>query len=91
MKLLAISHTPHYNLNGKIAGWGSTVRELDHLAGLFDELVHLAPLYPGEAPESSLAYSAENIRFRPLRPSGGESLAAKLGILRSYPGYARRS
>ncbi len=88
MKLLVISHTPHYRANGKIAGWGSTVRELDQLAGLFDELVHLAPLYAGEAPGSSLAYTAKNIRFQPLQPSGGESLAAKLGILRNYPVYA---
>lgn len=88
MKLLVISHTPHYRANGKIAGWGSTVRELDHLSGLFDELVHLAPLYAGEAPGSSLVYTAKNIRFQPLRPSGGENLAAKLGILRNYPVYA---
>jgi len=41
MKLLIISHTPHYLQEDQVQGWGSTVMEIDQLASLFDEVVHL--------------------------------------------------
>jgi hypothetical protein len=43
MRLLIISHTPHYHRDGEIVGWGATVREIDHLAALFESVVHIAP------------------------------------------------
>jgi glycosyltransferase involved in cell wall biosynthesis len=87
MKLLVISHTPHYKKQNKIVGWGPTMRELDHLSSLFSSVVHLAPLHPDSAPQSSLPYLSNKITFRPVKPSGGSTLAAKIGILFEIPKY----
>lgn len=89
MRLLVVSHTPHFRRDGQVVGFGPTVRELDRLAGLFDRLVHLAPLYDRAPaiPPSALPYSAENLELRPLRPAGGPKLVDKLGVLLRYPGY----
>ena len=89
MKLLIISHTPHYQSNGQIVAWGATVRELDHLAGLFDQVVHIAPLYPEPDPGSSLPYKAENIRVHPVRPAGGETWREKISVLQRLPEYIK--
>ena len=51
MKLLIVSHTPHYERNGSLVGWGPTVREIGHLARLFDDVVHIAPVHSGPAPK----------------------------------------
>jgi glycosyltransferase involved in cell wall biosynthesis len=88
-RLLIISHTAHYRRNGDIAGWGPTVREIDQLQPLFDEIVHVAPLHHGPAPDSALPYRSPRIRLRPVAVAGGERLRDKLGILRVYPHYAR--
>lgn len=88
MRLLIVSHTPHYLENRVPVGWGPTVREIDYLASLFEEIVHIAPLHRGK-PEGALAYQADNIRFRPVRPSGGERFVDKLSILAHLPSYVR--
>lgn len=89
MRLLIVSHTPHYQHGSAIQGWGPTIRELDHLASLFAEVVHLAPLHPGPAPASSLAYTAKNIQLHPVAPAGGEHMLEKLRIGAVLPAYAR--
>jgi glycosyltransferase involved in cell wall biosynthesis len=85
MNLLIISHTPHYLVNDQIVGWGSTVREIDHLATLFTEVEHLAPLHPEPAPAIALRYTRSNIRLNPVKPTGGEALWDKLIILWRIP------
>lgn len=87
MKLLVISHTPHYRHGDQLVGWGPTVRELDYLAGRCEELVHLAILHPGAPPASSLPYTSENIRPILLPPAGGERLRDKAGVLKLAPAY----
>ena len=87
MKLLVVSHTPHYLQDGIPVGWASTVREIDQLARLFDSVTHLAVLNPGSAPQSSVGYQAKNVEFLPVKPAGGESWKAKPGILLAYPQY----
>lgn len=87
MKLLVISHTPHYRQGDQIVGWGPTVRELDYLAGRFEEVIHLAILHPSAPPASSLPYTAENLRLALLPPSGGERLRDKGGVLKLAPTY----
>ncbi len=83
MRIVVISHTEHYRNNfGEICGWGSTIRELDHVAQICDELIHIAPLHKSPAPDSSLAYIASNVRYVPLEPSGGKGLK-KLSILKT--------
>jgi glycosyltransferase involved in cell wall biosynthesis len=75
MKLAIVSHTPHYRKDG-IVGWGPTVREIDWLALLFDEVIHVAPLHPEQAPASALPYTSNNVIFRgvPLARSKAELL-----------------
>lgn len=89
MKLLIISHTPHYRKDGQIVGWGSTLREIDHLARLFDEVVHIAPLHPEPDPGSSLPYQADNVRLHAVPPAGGDTLAEKVSVLKRLPEYIR--
>ncbi|MBK6876946.1 MAG: hypothetical protein IPG99_11005 [Ignavibacteria bacterium] len=81
MKLAIISHTPHYLREGRIVGWGATVREINHLTKLFDDIYHIAPLHDEEAPDSSLEYSSERITLVPLKKYGGETLRDKLSIV----------
>ncbi|MBZ9652087.1 glycosyltransferase [Psychroflexus montanilacus] len=81
MTLCIISHTEHYqDENGIIKAWGSTVTEINHLLGIFDRIIHVAPLHEGQPPKSSLVYAdTDNITFIPLKPSGGKGLK-KLNI-----------
>lgn len=89
MRLLIISHTSHYLLDDKIVGWGPTVIEIDHLASLFDKVVHLAPLYSTCAPQSSIPYSAPNVNLIPVKPTGGNSILQKIEILFQFPQYTK--
>jgi glycosyltransferase involved in cell wall biosynthesis len=88
MRLLIISHTPHYPSNDSYVGWGPTVRELDYLAELFDEVVHVAPLYRETAPHSAIAYHSSRVLLRFVDPAGGQNILGKLNVLRAYPQYA---
>ena len=88
-RLVVISDTPHHRRGDTLVGWGPTVRELDEVAALFDELVHVAPVYPGPAPANALPYTSPRVRVRELRPSGGELIVDKIGVLRAMPGYVR--
>lgn len=81
MKLLIISHTEHYLVNNEVRGWNATIREIDQLASIFDHVTHLAPLHNTPAPPSSAAYTASNISFQPLTPSGGDGFINKLKII----------
>lgn len=88
--MLIISHTPHYQEEGQISAWGSTVREIDQLATLFDEVVHLAPLHSGPAPESSLPYSSPKVSYHAVRPAGGEKFVQKTAILWQIPAWMKK-
>jgi glycosyltransferase involved in cell wall biosynthesis len=87
MKLLIISHTEHYKKGSTFVGWGPTIREINHLATLFDEVVHVATLQDGSAPDSALPYDSDKIRFSPVPFSGGDRLVNKLNIFIQYPRY----
>ena len=90
MKLLIISHTEHYRCDdGQIAGWGPTIREINHLINVFDEVYHVAPLHQGTVPGSSMCYESNRIHFIPLIPSGGHTLAAKVRTLYHAPATIR--
>lgn len=84
-KLIIVSHTEHFGKDGKVYGWGPTIREINHLADQFDKIIHIACLHNGEPPESCLQYTAENIEFIPIPPFGGESLQAKLSVFNVFP------
>jgi glycosyltransferase involved in cell wall biosynthesis len=85
MKLAIISHTPHYKKKGKISGWGSTVREVNHLLEIFDEIYHIAPLHNEDPPDSSIEYQSDKIKFISLKPYGGEDIRQKFSILFTAP------
>jgi len=81
MKLAIISHTPHYRTGKKISGWGPTIREINHMSIMFDEVYHVAPLHNESAPPSSIGYNNEKIRFIPLEPYGGNTFSEKFSII----------
>lgn len=86
MKLVVISHTAHYLTNeGKIAGWGPTTRELDHLAMLFDDVVHVAPFHSNNPSPGFIPYANKRIEYVPIHPTGGKSLLKKLGVVLRAP------
>lgn len=87
-RLLIVSHTPHYRDGGTVRGWGATVREVDHLASLFDEVVHLACVHDEPAPASALGYRSPNVRLRLVPAAGGTTVTAKAGALGRLPSYA---
>ena len=85
MKLAIISHTPHFKNNGTILGWGPTVREINYLRNIFDKIYHIAPLYEGHPSESYIEYLNEDIKFVPIKPSGGSTLKNKINIFLTFP------
>lgn len=88
MKLLIVSDMPHYATGeGQVVGWGPTVQEIDHLAGLFDEIRHIGFLYAGSPPETMMPYCSGKVTFIPLQPTGGTRFVDKLGILLKAPSY----
>jgi len=88
MKLLIVSDMPHYATSeGQIVGWGPTVKEIDHLADLFDEIYHIGFLYPGFPPETMMPYRSGKVTFVPLQPTGGTRFLDKLGIMLKAPSY----
>jgi glycosyltransferase involved in cell wall biosynthesis len=85
-KVVVVSHTEHWRgPDGTVVGLGSTTRELDQLATLASELVHVAPLHAGPPPASALAPTASNLRFVPVEAAGGDSWRARLGALATLP------
>jgi len=87
MKLLIISNMAHYIRDNEIVGRGPTVEEINHLAGLFKEINHIACLHNTEVPLSSLPYSSKRISLIPLPPAGGPNILKKLFILFLAPLY----
>ncbi|MAX70405.1 MAG: capsular biosynthesis protein [Flavobacteriaceae bacterium] len=86
MKLAIISHTEHYKLeDGTIVGWGPTITEINFLAQIFDEIYHIAMFHDVEAPDSSLPYTSDKIKFVPIKPSGGHSVIDKIKVALSAP------
>ncbi|MCL8006555.1 glycosyltransferase [Gelidibacter japonicus] len=82
MNLAIISHTEHYQeSDGSIVGWGPTVNELNYLLEVFDTIYHVAMLYPGQPPSSSLPYISDRIIFVPIPAVGGPTLKDKFEIL----------
>jgi glycosyltransferase involved in cell wall biosynthesis len=90
MTLAIISHTEHYKTSdGTVVGWSPTVNEINHLLEVFDRIYHVAMLYDGEAPASTMAYTDDRVVLVPLRPSGGRSLLSKLHSIWQAPSVIR--
>jgi glycosyltransferase involved in cell wall biosynthesis len=87
VRLLIVSHTEHYQTADGIVGFAPTLREIDHLATLFEEVVHIATLVNAPAPRIAAPYRAPNVRARLLPASGGATFLRKLGSLFCLPRY----
>jgi glycosyltransferase involved in cell wall biosynthesis len=89
-KLVIISHTPHYMKDNQIVGWAATVKEIDALSHLFDQVIHVAPLHLNEKSHASVApYESPKIHLKAVAPSGGNSIGAKFRSLFSIPQYLK--
>ncbi|WP_421121273.1 glycosyltransferase family 4 protein [Aquihabitans daechungensis] len=86
LRLAVIGDTQHYrDAEGRLCALEPVVMQLDRWAALFDELVLCAPLDPGPVPVGFGPYRASNITIVPLPRGGGNTLWAKLGMLRLLP------
>ncbi len=89
MKLVIVSHTPHYRRNGESVGWGPTIREIDEISEMFDRVVHIAPAHGQAAPESALRYQSPRVQVREVVPAGGAGIKNKLAVLGQVMSYAQ--
>lgn len=90
MRLAVIGDIQHYrDAHGRLCALEPGVNQLDRWADLFDEVVICAPLDAGEPPPGFAPYRATNLRHEPLPKAGGNSPAAKLGLLRHVVRWAR--
>lgn len=80
MKLVVVSHTSHQMKDGRVYGFGSTVREINYLASIFETVCHIAPLQLGPIDSSSKLYE-KNVEFIPIKQVGGSRLGHKIKIL----------
>jgi phosphatidylinositol alpha-1,6-mannosyltransferase len=88
-RIVVVSHTEHYRAtDGSIVAFGPTTRELDHLATVASELVHIAPLHDGPAPGTVLPALAPNVRYVPVPLAGGDRPIDRLLALRAVPRWA---
>lgn len=88
-RIVVVSHTEHWrDDDGSVVGFGATTRELDQLATLASELVHVAPLHPGSPPGMALPARASNLRLSLVPSAGGHGLAAKATALLTVPRWA---
>ena len=89
MRLAILSHTEHCQIDGRWQGLAPTVREIDEVSRHFDEVVHVACGYDQLDGCQLQAYSSKNVRFSCLRPSGGDRMRDKIGILAAAPANLR--
>lgn len=85
-KLVIISHTAHqiHPAYGPV-GWSPTIKEINFLAGHWDEIVHVACLETIPPVGSSAPYKGRNIKFIPIPTFGGKNWWQKIDILLKSP------
>ncbi|MCB1031547.1 MAG: glycosyltransferase [Acidimicrobiales bacterium] len=89
-RLVVVSHTEHYTRDdGTVVGFGPTLRELDQLATLTSELIHVAPLYKGPPPGMALPYTNPRIRHVAAPVAGGPNTKDRIFALRVVPSWVR--
>lgn len=85
MRLLITSHVIHYRHNGRLYAYGPYAREIDQWADLFSDVEIASPCRSTAPPGDCLPFERANISILPQREAGGETLAAKLGLVASIP------
>jgi glycosyltransferase involved in cell wall biosynthesis len=92
LRLAVIGDTQHFrDGEGRLCALEPVVLQLDRWAELFAEVVLCAPLDDGPPPKGYAPYRATNLRIEPLPRGGGNTMAAKLGMLRLLPVWAWRT
>ena len=61
------------------------MNEINHLLEIFESIIHVAMLYDGEPPKSTMAYGSNQIRFVPIPSVGGHGVLNKLKIVYNAP------
>jgi glycosyltransferase involved in cell wall biosynthesis len=90
MRLAVIGDTQHYrDSEGRLCALEPVVNQLDRWAELFDEVVICAPLDPGPPPAGFGPYKSSNLSIEPLQKAGGNTRAAKFGLLGHLIPWAR--
>ena len=90
MRLAVIGDTQHYrDSEGRLCALEPVVNQLDRWAELFDEVVLCAPLDPGPPPPGFGPYKSTNLSIEPLQKAGGNTRAAKFGLLGHLIPWAR--
>lgn len=85
-KLVIISHTEHYkSTDDRIVGWGPTIKEVNYLADYWEEVIHIACFHDKKAPESSLPYLNDTIKFVAIPPFGGKRIWDKIEVILKTP------
>ena len=85
MILTIISHTPHFQKDNNVYGWGPTITEINNFSKLFSKIYHIAPLYDKKPLKSSVSYNSKKIYFIPINPRGGGGLKNKIDIILGIP------
>ena len=88
MRLLITSHVIHYRHGGRLYAYGPYAREIDQWADLFGEVEIASPCREQAPPGDCLAFTRGTISIVPQKEAGGETLAAKLGLVAHVPAMA---
>src|ERR1700675_4187416 len=80
MKLVIVTHVPHYECDGQLYTYAPYARELEVWADLFDDVVIAAPLRTTVPAGDCAPVARSNVRIIPQRELGGETSIAKIKL-----------
>jgi|GEM_PF-6663754 len=87
MKLLIISHTPHWRKEGQWQGWAATVQENIALSQLFTHIHIIGIKQSSPAPQNLAPYPVKNFQLSLLPPAGGDTWFSRILSLPLYIYY----
>lgn len=85
MRLVIVSHVPHYLRGDEIVAYGPYAREIDVWADLFTEVIVAAPRGKGDPPADCIAMTRPNVELAPQWDTGGTTAASKIMQVLSVP------
>jgi glycosyltransferase involved in cell wall biosynthesis len=85
VRLLVVSHCPHYRQDGTYFAYGPYAKEIEVWADLFSEIVIAAPYRSGSPPPESCRINRSNVRVAPQKEVGGVTWRQKVKIFAALP------
>jgi glycosyltransferase involved in cell wall biosynthesis len=85
MRLLIVSHVPHYRHDGGYFAYGPYAKEIEIWAELFSEIVIAAPLSLGPPPSETCRINRPNVRVSRQREVGGTRWLDKVSVVLALP------